>query len=1036
MKRLIALILCFALLLSVAPVALAAEEATEVYADCTFDTYIENNQGKIKTYDDEATLFVGSVYKRYAQLKFDISGFAGKEFSGKPFGGSVLSITVRNAFENTSLTFLGTPDGTRESAYMLTAFQPKATGKTRIEVAITDYVKEALEKGQTELVFFVEYSGSVITLFADESSNQADRPALRITEEEPYIKGQIGFKYPVVTAAQFKADLAPTVAKGHPWMFASQADFDRVRDNLDKDPYLKKWFASITERCENYITNGVSNTDTILEGAYNSRGDEAKNAIIYNAFAYQMTGDERYADRAWAEMDALLTLPTWGTSQYIDNNQLVFGCAIGYDWLYNWMEQDKRDKTIEGLKKLHYDTMYDMMTNKGSSKYTEGFYAFYWNSNNHALLDNTYTFLGAMAIADVDIDYSTKIMQGDFEYMKPVVERWYPDGAWYESLGYWGYTGPYMAKWLMGMEKALGTSYGLSDLQCMKNIVNYPIYGSSSTYMFTINDGTYEGPRPTIALYELALINGNRELQKYCLDNTSDYVWTCLAYDLDFDYSTVEASSFALDNFFRNNDQVTFRNTWEGNQETYCGMFVQDAGETHGVMNSGTLGLEAFGHQWITNMGRDNYSLDGYWGSAQDGKRWRYYFSRAEANSCLVIDPGLEGGHRVRPGDVINTYKSMPRGAYAITDLTNTYVTTASSYKRGIMFGNDRTQMVVQDEVHLNQEEEVYAFYNLNKCDIKLSEDGKTVYCNAGGKKLRINILCDVPYKASIMSATPLPTSPQMEGNRIVKDIRRLALHFDSVKDFNLRLEFTPYLTEDELPEPATEITPLEQWTIPEGEFAPLDRAEKIYLDGVEFAEFNPANRCYKVDVMPSEIKAVADSRYEISYRENDAKTEKYVVLRNKETGKVTSYLFELPEIIEAIFEIDGGNKEVGVVGVTASSHDGNVPDNTIDKNMQTRWSAKARQNITFQLEDKVKLSYIALAMYGGDARSTYMDIQVSNDKKTWETVKVLETCGISTDFEYFELKDVEARYIRLNCYGTSKDQWNSITEFKAFKKN
>ena len=1051
MKRILSLILCLSLIMSLAPAAIAEEapveliategaadttaaleEEGDIYAPCTLDTYHETNQGVERTYDDAKTVLAGTVYGRYGELRFDASAFEGKEF-----GGSVLSLTVRTIFDGSELHFYGTDNGTRKSAYTITSFK-LSTGKNLVEVAITDYVKKCLERGDKEIVFFLESNVSVVTVFSSESSLEADRPKLRIMDEEPYIQGQIAFQYPVVTQAQFKADIANAVAKGHPYLMATNEDFDKVREYaFGKNAYLTDMYSKVKAEAAKYVDKEPTSTAQVTAGSgYNGRASECLQVIATCALVYKVEGDVKFAERAWAEADAFIQLPHWGNYQYIDNNFPVYALALCYDWLYDWMDQAKRDAITTALMEKHFNKMYDMFQPGARSKYTS-FESFYWSTNNHALLDNTATFSAAMALMDVEPEKASYVMEATFQNMKGIVENWYPDGMWYESLGYWGYTGVFMARWIRSLEVALGTTYGIADLECIKSIGHSPVYGSSSKYQFVVNDGTQESARPMSYTFMLAQINGDPAFEKYTLENGGAYdPFACLSYDVNVDYSKVELSSFGRDKFFRNYDQVTFRDTWDGDQAMFCGMHVQDAGVTHGVMNSGSLALEALGHIWITNPGRDSYSLSGYWNSAQDGQRWRYYFSRAEANSCLVIDPQEDGGQKVLPGDTIDKYKSNNGGAYAISDLTNTYVETAESYKRGVRFDDNRTKFTSQDEVKLYKEQEVYAFYNIYKCNATISEDGKSVTLSKGNRKVNVTIISDTPFELSIMSANPLPTSPQESGNRIMRDMKRIAIHYPSVKEFNQKVVFTPYITEEEIGTIDETITPMDEWVLPANELEIL-RADSVSFDGVNFEEFVPGNRHYTVETLPTKVELKADtSKYDISYADTEDGRGKIAMIKSKETGRIFSYLFELPEIIKGPELIDTSlYNKIAIVGVNASTHDGNVPANTIDGDSTTRWSASGRQNITFQLEDKVKADYIGIAFYGGNARSTYFDIEISADRKNWETISASESSGQSDQMEFFDLKGKEARYIRLSCFGTSKDQWNSITEVGVYKK-
>ena len=73
--------------------------------------------------------------------------------------------------------------------------------------------------------------------------------------------------------------------------------------------------------------------------------------------------------------------------------------------------------------------------------------------------------------------------------------------------------------------------------------------------------------------------------------------------------------------------------------------------------------------------------------------------------------------------------------------------------------------------------------------------------------------------------------------------------------------------------------------------------------------------------------------------------------------------------------------------------------------------------------------NWIAIAFYSGSTRYTYFDMQVSEDGKNWTTVSVNESCGVSDDFEYFDLGGVKAKYVRYKGYGNTVNGWNSVTE-------
>jgi parallel beta-helix repeat protein len=115
---------------------------------------------------------------------------------------------------------------------------------------------------------------------------------------------------------------------------------------------------------------------------------------------------------------------------------------------------------------------------------------------------------------------------------------------------------------------------------------------------------------------------------------------------------------------------------------------------------------------------------------------------------------------------------------------------------------------------------------------------------------------------------------------------------------------------------------------------------------------------------------------------------------------------------------------------VTASGHDGNFPENTLDDNLGTRWSSQGLEEwILYDLGSTQEVGYLGLAFHNGNQRQSYFDVQVSKDGTAWETV--LQN-GVSKEGELglaaYDVEDSSARYIKILCKGNSVNLWNSIT--------
>src|SRR5256885_7917905 len=118
------------------------------------------------------------------------------------------------------------------------------------------------------------------------------------------------------------------------------------------------------------------------------------------------------------------------------------------------------------------------------------------------------------------------------------------------------------------------------------------------------------------------------------------------------------------------------------------------------------------------------------------------------------------------------------------------------------------------------------------------------------------------------------------------------------------------------------------------------------------------------------------------------------------------------------------------VASVVASGNDGNLPQNTLDKSLATRWSAQGDgQWIRYDLGALAAIDHLDIAWYLGDTRMASFDIQVSLDTVTWTQVFSGQSSGQPLQLESYASPTTPSRYVRIVGHGNSTRAWNSITE-------
>lgn len=118
------------------------------------------------------------------------------------------------------------------------------------------------------------------------------------------------------------------------------------------------------------------------------------------------------------------------------------------------------------------------------------------------------------------------------------------------------------------------------------------------------------------------------------------------------------------------------------------------------------------------------------------------------------------------------------------------------------------------------------------------------------------------------------------------------------------------------------------------------------------------------------------------------------------------------------------------ISAVTANEDDGNVPANTIDNNLSTRWSAEGDGDwIRWDLGGTYTVTTVDIGFYNGNSRSYDFDLEVSTDGSGWTQVFSGESSGTTLNQETFSVIPTQGRYVRYVGYGNSYNDWNSLTE-------
>jgi hypothetical protein len=118
---------------------------------------------------------------------------------------------------------------------------------------------------------------------------------------------------------------------------------------------------------------------------------------------------------------------------------------------------------------------------------------------------------------------------------------------------------------------------------------------------------------------------------------------------------------------------------------------------------------------------------------------------------------------------------------------------------------------------------------------------------------------------------------------------------------------------------------------------------------------------------------------------------------------------------------------------ITANGDDdSNVPQNTLDNNLNTRWSNPGFPSwIQYDLGESQPICNVDIAWYRGNLRVNTFTISASNDGINFTPIFSGQSSGKTIGLERYDIPNVIAKYMRITVTGNTEISWSSITEVR-----
>jgi len=373
--------------------------------------------------------------------------------------------------------------------------------------------------------------------------------------------------------------------------------------------------------------------------------------ITYLAYAFQLTGNEKYLKATESYLLAAAEFEDWNPSHFLDVAEMTMAMGIGYDWIHSDLSEEsalKVRKAIfeKGLKpSIAEDHWWITTTNN-------------WNQVCHASMA-----VGAWAVQEFYPEIATQILERAEDKIRIPEAQYDPDGAYPEGTSYWEYGTAFHILYLDAYSKI----YPDKTLPVSKGFMKTGTYfqhahGPAGSFNYSdsrqnevMSAGMYwfasKTEQPSLLYHQFPLLEdflGKKVLlnAKNNSDRFFPFILIWLAELGDIKVSAPDQLTW----YSNGENPVSFqRNSWE-RDAMYVGTKAGSPEVSHGHMDIGSFVMDANGIRWAIDLGMNNYNAlesEGVniWDSKQDGERWSVFRYTNYSHNTLVVDSALQNIH-------------------------------------------------------------------------------------------------------------------------------------------------------------------------------------------------------------------------------------------------------------------------------------------------------------------------------------------------------------------------------------------------------
>lgn len=527
----------------------------------------------------------------------------------------------------------------------------------------------------------------------------------------------------LLAALHLGAPARASAAPHQPRLGTTPAEWASLAARCQADPDLDRLVSTLLERARKDV--GLAPLERKLEGRrLLGVSREFIRRSLQWAFAYRVTGETMFLDRAKQEMLQVAAFSDWHPEHYLDVAEMTAGMAIACDWL------------SAELTPQEHATVRAAMVAHGIAQARHGHKTFKSTNNwNQVCIGGM--ALGALAVEEDQPTLAHDVLQAARQDVFIGLEAYRPDGVYPEGPGYWDYGTCYSVLLVAALRVAKGTDWGILGAPgFLRSAEFYAHAMGPSGKAFDFADG---GERPA---FSCALVYLAREMeQPALLASLRQMIQTRQGLSDRFAplsalWWPVQGNGTLSSTAFSGQGKqavAIWRSAWQDPNALWFAIKAGGAAHNHAHMDAGSFVLDLDGVRWAKDLGMQDYnSLESrgidLWNMQQNSSRWQVFRLSALAHNTLTFDqqPHHAAG--------MATLRMMEERE-ALIDLTPALLPgSARQASRRVRFLGDAVQMT--DEILGTRPETSIRWAMTTEAEVQI--DGNAAMLSQKGKRLAI----------------------------------------------------------------------------------------------------------------------------------------------------------------------------------------------------------------------------------------------------------------------------------------------------------